>query len=120
MQACPFASERRNVCLIGSDLPDYFLICDGLGLDRQIGYYAFMAENCGSENTHGLAQLLHELIAVGARVVKVFIETLSAFCWFNIQEVEEMILRSEVQDPSTVIAFFMYSRFENQALDGPV
>ena len=40
--------------------------------------------------------------------------------FFNIQEVEEMISRSEVQGPSTVIAFFMYSRFENQALDGPV
>ena len=40
--------------------------------------------------------------------------------FFNIQQVEEMISRSEVQDPSTVIAFFMYRRFENQVLDGPV
>jgi ADP-ribose pyrophosphatase len=42
------------------------------------------------------------------------------FRFFNIQQVEEMIFRSEVQDPSTVIAFFMYRRFENQVLDGPV
>lgn len=38
--------------------------------------------------------------------------------FFGIQEVEEMILRSEIQDPSTVIAFFMYRQFGIQALDG--
>jgi len=38
--------------------------------------------------------------------------------FFCIQEVEEMILRSEIQDPSTVIAFFMYRQFGIQALDG--
>jgi hypothetical protein len=40
--------------------------------------------------------------------------------FFNFQQVEEMIFRSEVQDPSTIIAFFKYRRFENQVLDGPV
>jgi hypothetical protein len=40
--------------------------------------------------------------------------------FFNIQEVEGMILRSELQDPSTVIAFFMYRQFEKNVLDGPV
>jgi hypothetical protein len=40
--------------------------------------------------------------------------------FFDFQEVEEMILDSEVQDPSTVIAFFMYRRLEKQVLDGPV
>lgn len=40
--------------------------------------------------------------------------------FFSIQQVEEMILHSEVQDPSTVIAFFIYRRFEDQVLDGPV
>jgi ADP-ribose pyrophosphatase YjhB (NUDIX family) len=40
--------------------------------------------------------------------------------FFNLEEVEKMILYSEVQDPSTVIAFFMYTRFKNQIEDGPV
>ena len=40
--------------------------------------------------------------------------------FFNIQEVEGMILCSELQDPSTVIAFFMYRQFEKNVLDGPV
>jgi ADP-ribose pyrophosphatase len=40
--------------------------------------------------------------------------------FFNIQEVEGMILRSELQDPSTIIAFFMYRQFEKNVLDGPV
>jgi ADP-ribose pyrophosphatase len=40
--------------------------------------------------------------------------------FFNIQELEGMILRSELQDPSTIIAFFMYRQFEKNVLDGPV
>jgi ADP-ribose pyrophosphatase len=40
--------------------------------------------------------------------------------FFNFETLEKMIFCSEVQDPSTVIAFFMYSRFKNQMPDGPV
>ena len=40
--------------------------------------------------------------------------------FFNLEEVEKMILYSEIQDPSTVIALFMYTRFKNQIEDGPV
>ena len=38
----------------------------------------------------------------------------------DVPEVEKMILVSELQDPSTIIAFFLYSRFDNQVPDGSV
>ena len=62
----------------------------------------FAATECAKEREYAPAEIGHRELR-----------------FFNIQEVEEMISRSEVQDP-TVIAFFMYSRFEYQALDGPV
>jgi ADP-ribose diphosphatase len=40
--------------------------------------------------------------------------------FFNMEQVEKMILVSELQDPSTIIAFFLYSRFDNQVPDGSV
>ena len=40
--------------------------------------------------------------------------------FFNFEALEKMIFCSEVQDPSTVIAFFKYSRLRNQIPDGPV
>ena len=40
--------------------------------------------------------------------------------FFNFEEVEKMIFNSDVQDPSTVIAFFMYSRCKNYHPDRPV
>jgi ADP-ribose diphosphatase len=40
--------------------------------------------------------------------------------FFNMEQIKKMILSSEAQDPSTIVAFFLYSRFENQVSDGPV
>jgi ADP-ribose pyrophosphatase len=63
----------------------------------------FAATECAKEREYAPAEIGHRELR-----------------FFNFQEVEEMILHSEVQDPSTVIAFFKYRRFENQVLDGPV
>ena len=63
----------------------------------------FVATQCAKEREYAPAEIGHRELR-----------------FFDIQEVEEMIVRSEVQDPSTVVAFFMYSRFKNQVPDGPV
>jgi ADP-ribose pyrophosphatase YjhB (NUDIX family) len=39
--------------------------------------------------------------------------------FFDCEEVEKMIFNFDVQDPSSVIAFFMYSRSKNDHPDGP-
>src|SRR5512133_770206 len=88
MPACPFAAERCNVCLIVGDLLRYFRTRNGLGSNSQIRYHALVAEGCGGQNIHWLAQILHELIAVGTCVIEILVKTLSAFPRFKIQEVE--------------------------------
>jgi len=63
----------------------------------------FVATQCAKQREYAPAEIGHRELR-----------------FFDIQEVEEMIVRAEVQDPSTVIAFFMYSRFKNHVPDGPV
>jgi ADP-ribose pyrophosphatase len=63
----------------------------------------FAAMKCAKEREYAPAEIGHRELR-----------------FFNIQEVEGMIFRSELQDPSTVVAFFMYRQFEKNVLDGPV
>jgi ADP-ribose pyrophosphatase len=78
-----------------------FITPDGGILAARVQLFAAM--KCAREREYAPAEIGHRELR-----------------FFNIQEVEEMILQSEVQDPSTVIAFFMYRQFEKQVLDGPV
>jgi ADP-ribose pyrophosphatase len=78
-----------------------FITPDGGILAARVQLFA--ATECAKEREYAPAEIGHRELR-----------------FFNFQDVEEMILHSEVQDPSTVIAFFKYRRFENQVLDGPV
>jgi ADP-ribose pyrophosphatase len=78
-----------------------FITPDGGILAARVQLFA--ATQCAKEREYAPAEIGHRELR-----------------FFNFQEVEEMILHSEVQDPSTGIAFFKYRRFENQVLDGPV
>jgi ADP-ribose pyrophosphatase len=78
-----------------------FITPDGGILAARVQLFAAM--ECAKEREYAPAEIGHRELR-----------------FFNIQEVEEMILYSEVQDPSTVIAFFMYRQVEKQVLDGPV
>jgi ADP-ribose pyrophosphatase YjhB (NUDIX family) len=78
-----------------------FITPDGGILAARVQLFA--ATNCEKEREYAPMEIGHRELQ-----------------FFNIEEVEKMILHSEVQDPSTIIAFFMYIRFRNQILDGPV
>jgi ADP-ribose pyrophosphatase YjhB (NUDIX family) len=78
-----------------------FITPDGGILAARVQLFAAM--ECAKEREYAPAEIGHRELR-----------------FFNIQEVEGMILRSELQDPSTIIAFFMYRQFEKKVLDGPV
>jgi ADP-ribose pyrophosphatase len=78
-----------------------FITPDGGILAARVQLFAAM--ECAKEREYAPAEIGHRELR-----------------FFNIQEVEGMILRSELQDPSTIIAFFMYRQFEKNVLDGPV
>jgi ADP-ribose pyrophosphatase len=78
-----------------------FITPDGGILAARVQLFAAM--KCAKEREYAPAEIGHRELR-----------------FFNIQEVEGMIFRSELQDPSTVIAFFMYRQFEKNVLDGPV
>jgi ADP-ribose pyrophosphatase len=78
-----------------------FITPDGGILAARV--HLFAATNCAKKREYAPAE-------VGHRELR----------FFQIEELEKMILQSEVQDPSTIIAFFMYCRLENQVLGGRV
>lgn len=78
-----------------------FITPDGGILAARVQLFA--ATNCAKARHYAPAEMGHRELQ-----------------FFNFEEVEKMIFCSEVQDPSTVIAFFMYIRLRNQILDGPV